>query len=343
MSGARVNAAQSAPGALPALAVEGLTASLRLGGTWYDAVRDVSFQIAEGETLALVGESGCGKSLTAMAIMGLLPDKIGRMSAGTVTAGERRISGLTEKQMEKIRGDAVGMIFQEPMSSLNPVLRVGFQIAESLIYHRDMSRRAASKRALELMELVRIPAAAQRFRAYPHEFSGGMRQRVMIALALACSPRVLIADEPTTALDVTVQAQVLDLLRGLQDEHGLGILLITHNLGVVASNAQRVMVMYGGDVVESAPVGAFFANPQHPYSAALMSAMPRVDRATEDLNPIPGQVPSLQEMPAGCRYQGRCPLRVAKCAERPPLVAVSEGPHHLARCWVKAPPPGEGA
>jgi len=325
----------------PALTVEGLTTSLRLGGTWYDAVRDVSFAIAPGETLALVGESGCGKSLTAMTIMGLLPDKIGRLSAGTVTAGERVISGLSEKAMEKIRGDAIGMIFQEPMSSLNPVLKVGFQIAESLIYHRNMSRKDASARALELMELVRIPAAAQRFDAYPHEFSGGMRQRVMIALALACSPKVLIADEPTTALDVTVQAQVLDLLRGLQSEHGLGILLITHNLGVVASNAQRVMVMYGGDVVESAPVNAFFADPRHPYSTALMSAMPRVDRSTEDLNPIPGQVPSLQEMPAGCRYQGRCPLRIEKCDERPPLVQIGDDPQHMARCWVTAPPAGE--
>ncbi|WMS41943.1 ABC transporter ATP-binding protein [Acuticoccus sp. MNP-M23] len=348
MSAAKIEARTppaDAPGAAspPALAVDGLTTSLRLGGTWYDAVRDVSFSVQRGETLALVGESGCGKSLTAMTIMGLLPAKIGRLSAGTVNVDGRTISGLPEKAMEKVRGEAIGMIFQEPMSSLNPVLKVGFQIAESLIYHRNMSRKEASARALALMEEVRIPAARQRFSAYPHEFSGGMRQRVMIALAIACSPGALIADEPTTALDVTVQAQVLDLLRGLQNELGLGILLITHNLGVVASNAQRVMVMYGGDVVESAPVATFFAEPRHPYSVALMSAMPRVDRASDDLNPIPGQVPSLQAMPAGCRYQGRCPLRIDKCAERPPLIAVGSDPQHTARCWVKAAPVGDDA
>jgi peptide/nickel transport system ATP-binding protein len=229
------------------------------------------------------------------------------------------------------------MIFQEPMTSLNPVLPVGFQIAEALIEHRGMSRRAAQKRALELMELVRIPAAGQRLDAYPHQFSGGMRQRVMIAIALACSPKVLIADEPTTALDVTIQAQVLALLADLQAREGLAVLLITHNLGVVASVADRVMVMYGGDVVESGPVKAFFRRPTHPYSEALLAAMPRVDRPSEALAPIPGQVPTLPGMPAGCRYQSRCPLRIEKCAERPPLNPLPGEPEHRARCWVRAP------
>ena len=322
----------------PALSVRGLTTSLRIEGAWHDAVRDVSFDLARGETLALVGESGCGKSLTAMTIMGLLPAGIGRRSSGSVRIGEVETGALDESAMERIRGNAIGMIFQEPMSSLNPVLKVGFQIAEPLIYHRGMTRAQARTRALELMQLVRIPAARERLDAYPHQFSGGMRQRVMIALAIACSPQVLIADEPTTALDVTVQAQVLELLGGLQREQGLGMLLITHNLGVVATTAQRVMVMYGGDVVESAPVRSLFTAPRHPYSRALLAAMPRVDRAAGELVPIPGQVPGLTAMPPGCRFQGRCPQRIERCATLPPLVAVDEARQHLVRCWVNAAP-----
>ncbi|MFL5007521.1 MAG: ABC transporter ATP-binding protein, partial [Microvirga sp.] len=205
------------------------------------------------------------------------------------------------------------------------------------IAHRGIKREEAMRRAQELMELVRIPSAAQRLDAYPHQFSGGMRQRVMIAIALACAPKVLIADEPTTALDVTIQAQVLALLADLQVREGLAVLLITHNLGVVASVADRVMVMYGGDVVESAPVKAFFARPTHPYSEALLAAMPRVDRPSEALAPIPGQVPTLPDMPSGCRYQSRCPLRIEKCAERPPLNPLPGAPEHRVRCWVRAP------
>jgi peptide/nickel transport system ATP-binding protein len=239
--------------------------------------------------------------------------------------------------VQAVRGDRIGMVFQEPMTSLNPVLPVGFQIAESLVEHRGMARRDARKRALELMELVRIPAAAHRLDAYPHQFSGGMRQRVMIAIALACAPRVLIADEPTTALDVTIQAQVLGLLADLQRREGLAVLLITHNLGVVASVADRVMVMYGGDVVETAPVREFFRRPTHPYSEALLAAMPRVDRSSASLAPIPGQVPGLPEMPGGCRFQSRCPLRVERCAERPALVPIAGAPAHAVRCWVRAP------
>ncbi|GGH16526.1 ABC transporter ATP-binding protein [Alsobacter metallidurans] len=318
-----------------ALTVEGLTTSIRIAGRWFDAVRDVSFTVGPRETLALVGESGCGKSLTALSIMGLLPAAVGRVSAGRIVVDGVDMTAADEPAREAMRGDRIGMIFQEPMTSLNPVLPIGFQIAESLIQHRGLSKRDARKRVVELMELVRIPAAEERLDAYPHQFSGGMRQRVMIAMALACSPRVLIADEPTTALDVTIQAQVLALLADLQKQVGLAVLLITHNLGVVASVADRVMVMYGGDVVESAPMRSFFKAPTHPYSEALLNAMPRVDRATA-LAPIPGQVPTLPDMPAGCRFQSRCPLRVDKCAERPPLVPMASDPAHAVRCWVRA-------
>ena len=335
---ASADARSVAPSAAAApLVVEGLTTSIRIGGRWFDAVREVSFEVHGRETLALVGESGCGKSLTALSIMGLLPAGVGRISGGRITVDGIDITAADEAGKQAIRGERIGMIFQEPMTSLNPVLPVGFQIAEALIEHRGMRRRDAMARALELMELVRIPAAAQRVNAYPHQFSGGMRQRVMIAIALACAPKVLIADEPTTALDVTIQGQVLALLADLQAREGLAVLLITHNLGVVASVADRVMVMYGGDVVESAPAKPFFRRPTHPYSEALLAAMPRVDRPSQALAPIPGQVPTLPDMPAGCRYQSRCPLRIERCAERPPLNALAGDPDHRARCWVRAP------
>jgi peptide/nickel transport system ATP-binding protein len=323
-------------GAAP-LRVERLTTSIRIDRRWFDAVRDVSFEVRRRETLALVGESGCGKSLTALSIMGLLPAGVGRVSAGRITVDGVDMTAASEAKAQALRGDRIGMIFQEPMTSLNPVLPVGFQIAESLVEHRGASRREARQRALELMELVRIPAAAQRLDAYAHQFSGGMRQRVMIAIALACGPKVLIADEPTTALDVTIQAQVLALLADLQRREGLAVLLITHNLGVVASVADRVIVMYGGDVVESAPVKQFFRRPTHPYSEALLAAMPRVDQSAAALAPIPGQVPTLPELPTGCRFQSRCPLRIARCAELPPLTPLAAEPDHGVRCWVRAP------
>jgi peptide/nickel transport system ATP-binding protein len=319
------------------LRVERLTTSIRIARRWFDAVRDVSFEVHRRETLALVGESGCGKSLTALSIMGLLPAGVGRVSAGRITVDGVDMTAASDAKAQALRGDRIGMIFQEPMTSLNPVLPVGFQIAESLVEHRGASRREARQRALELMELVRIPAAAQRLDAYAHQFSGGMRQRVMIAIALACGPKVLIADEPTTALDVTIQAQVLALLADLQRREGLAVLLITHNLGVVASVADRVIVMYGGDVVESAPVKQFFRRPTHPYSAALLAAMPRVDQSAAALAPIPGQVPTLPELPTGCRFQSRCPLRIARCAELPPLIPLAAEPDHGVRCWVRAP------
>ena len=319
--------------AKPALVVEDLTTSIKVGDAWYEAVRGIGFEVRPKETLALVGESGCGKSLTALSVMGLLPP-IGRVTRGRIVVDGVDMTAADEATREAMRGDRIGMVFQEPMTSLNPVLPIGYQIAESLILHRGLSKRQARERARELLELVRVPAAAERLDAYPHQFSGGMRQRVMIALALACHPKVLIADEPTTALDVTIQAQVLALMADLQEKEGLALLLITHNLGVVASVADRVMVMYGGDVVESGPVDAFFARPSHPYSTALLAAMPRIE-STEPLQPIPGQVPPLVDMPAGCRFASRCPLVHDRCKTLPPLTPVAGDPSHLVRCWAR--------
>ncbi len=322
------------PAATAPLSVEGLTTSILVGTTWYDAVRDISFHVRPKETLALVGESGCGKSLTALSVMGLLPPAAVRVTSGRIVVDGVDMTAADEPTREAMRGDRIGMIFQEPMTSLNPVLPIGFQVGEALMRHRGFTRRQARERARELLELVRVPAAAERLDAYPHQFSGGMRQRVMIALALACGPRVLIADEPTTALDVTIQAQVLALMADLQEKEGLALLLITHNLGVVASVADRVMVMYGGDVVESGPVHAFFARPTHPYSEALLAAMPRIE-GDLPLQPIPGQVPSLTEMPVGCRFQTRCPIRDERCAVLPPMTTVAGDPDHRVRCWAR--------
>ena len=320
----------------PALVVDGLTTEFRIEGRWYAAIRDVSFSVARNETLALVGESGCGKSITALSIMGLVPKANGRISAGRVLVNGRDLVPLGETEMEKIRGNAVSMIFQEPMTSLNPVLKIGFQIAEALHYHTRLSNDETRARALELLEHVKIPSAARRFDDYPHQFSGGMRQRVMIAMALACKPQIILADEPTTALDVTIQAQVLALLAELKAETGMAMIFITHNLGVVASIADRVAVMYAGDIIEVATVQALFAHPVHPYTEALLSSIPRVDRDAADLQPIAGQVPPITAMPSGCRYADRCPLRVSRCAEMPPLVELGGDPHHQVRCWVRA-------
>ncbi|HTI48675.1 MAG TPA: ABC transporter ATP-binding protein [Casimicrobiaceae bacterium] len=320
----------------PALAVEALTTEFRIEGRWHAAVRDVSFAVTRNETLALVGESGCGKSITALSIMGLVPKANGRIKSGRVVLDGRDLVGLPEAQMEKVRGGAIAMIFQEPMTSLNPVLPVGFQIQETLRYHTSLAPAQARARALELLSHVKIPSAARRFGDYPHQFSGGMRQRVMIAMALACNPRILLADEPTTALDVTIQAQVLALLAELKSEYGMAMLFITHNLGVVASIADRVAVMYAGDIIEMASVDALFARPTHPYTEALLSSIPRVDRHAGDLKPIAGQVPPITSMPQGCRYADRCPLRVAQCATMPPLVALADDATHRARCWVRA-------
>ena len=324
----------------PALVVKDLTTGLKIRGTWHEAVRGVSFEVQPRETVALVGESGCGKSLTAMSIMGLLPAKVGKVLSGSVTVDGRELIGLPEREMEGLRGNLVSMIFQEPMTSLNPVLPVGFQIAETLRRHRGLDGATARAEVLRLMNRVQIPASARRIDDYPHQFSGGMRQRVMIAMAVACRPKVLLADEPTTALDVTIQAQVLNLIAELQAEDGMAVLFITHNLGVVASIAQRVVVMYGGDVVETGPVDDFFARPSHPYSAALLRSVPRADRRPDSLEPIPGQVPTLLQMPAGCRFQSRCAQVMEPCVNRPPLLPTSGRPDHQMRCWLGRPEGG---
>ena len=322
----------------PILAVENLVTEFRSGGGWHAAVRDVSFAVQHNETLAIVGESGCGKSVTALSIMGLVPPPNGRVAGGHIRFADRDLTALDEEEMRKIRGDRISMIFQEPMTSLNPVLTVGFQVAEALQYHRDMGRREAGAAALELLDQVKIPSARARFADFPHQFSGGMRQRVMIAMALACRPELLLADEPTTALDVTIQAQVLSLLAELKAAYGMAMIFITHNLGIVASIADRVAVMYAGEIVEMASVDEIFARPTHPYTELLLRSIPRVDRDAGSLSTIGGQVPAIGLMPAGCRFASRCPFRQPVCAHDPPLVPLAGAPEHRVRCWLRAPP-----
>ncbi|SKA11652.1 peptide/nickel transport system ATP-binding protein [Enhydrobacter aerosaccus] len=323
----------------PQLQVENL-------GTWFytrhgivKAVDGVDFHVAAGETLAIVGESGCGKSMTALSLMRLIPDPPGRIVSGAVKLGGRDLLKISEEEMRKVRGNEISMIFQEPMTSLNPVMTIGKQIAEALILHRDMNRQQALKRAVEMLDLVRIPEPAQRAREYPHQLSGGMRQRAMIAMALACNPKVLVADEPTTALDVTIQAQILDLIVELQREFKAAVILITHDLGVVAETAHRVIVMYAGRKVEEAAVGPLFAKPLHPYTAGLMKSIPRLElmrgeerRQTERLQEIPGIVPPLFALPAGCAFAPRCPKADDLCRrERPTYEEKQSG--HWAACW----------
>jgi len=301
------------------------------------AVDGVTFHVDPGETLGIVGESGCGKSVTALSVMRLLPPRVARTVGGRILFEGQDILALPESAMRRIRGDAVAMIFQEPMTSLNPVLTIGGQIAEAVRIHRGASREAARARAREVLELVRIPDAARRLDDYPHQFSGGMRQRVMIAMALACDPRLLIADEPTTALDVTIQAQVLDLMLRLKDETGAAVILITHDLGVVAETCQRVIVMYAGRKVEEASVTDLFDAPSHPYTRGLLGAQARGRRGAR-LAEIPGMVPSLREPIAGCAFAPRCGFAVERCRrESPALAPVGAGEgRHLAACFRAA-------
>jgi len=305
----------------------------------FRAVDDVSFSVRRGETLAIVGESGCGKSVSALSIMRLVPDPPGRIVGGTVTLEGTDLLGISENEMRKVRGNRISMIFQEPMTSLNPVMRIGDQITEVVQLHRSMTNKEAWQQAVEMLRLVRIPEPERRAQEYPHQLSGGMRQRAMIAMALACRPALLIADEPTTALDVTIQAQILALIVDLQKKLGTGLILITHDLGVVAQTAQRVIVMYAGKKVEEATVEALFENPRHPYTRGLMASMPAVISlgAKEDvrLNEIPGMVPSLTNLPPGCAFAPRCPLAIDRCrAEYPPLEDF--GDNHFAACWRAA-------
>jgi peptide/nickel transport system ATP-binding protein len=303
-------------------------------GSATHAVDGLDLTIQRGQTLGLVGESGCGKTATALSVMGLLPKASAEVS-GRIRFDGAELLSLPDRAMRNLRGDRLAMIFQEPMTSLNPSYSIGEQIAESLVRHRGLSRGEARARTVELLRLVKIPSPEQRVDDYPHGLSGGMRQRAMIALALACDPELLIADEPTTALDVTIQAQILALMRELKASTGIAIILITHDLGVVAEICDHVAVMYAGEIVEYAPVGALFATPQHPYTIGLLGSIPRLDVKAEELAAIEGMVPSLAELPAGCRFAPRCPFVRERCRQAlPPLAVV--GPGHRSRC-IRAP------
>ena len=298
----------------------------------FPAVDGVSFSVDAGRTLAIVGESGCGKSVTSLSIMGLVPSPPGSIRGGSIRFEGRELVGAPARELQDLRGNGMAMIFQEPMSSLNPVFTIGDQIVEGLLRHRPITRAEAMEQALAALRKVRMPAPEQRFHDYPHKLSGGMRQRAMIAMALACEPRLLIADEPTTALDVTIQAQILELIRTLQSETGTAVILITHDLGVVAEVADDVVVMYSGRVVERAPVQQLFDQPQHPYTVGLLGSIPRLDIERSRLASIEGQVPSPLRRPIGCKFADRCPFVIDKCrAEDPPLRDV--GAQHQSACW----------
>ncbi|MFC9925606.1 ABC transporter ATP-binding protein [Streptomyces sp. NPDC127190] len=298
------------------------------------AVNGVSYRVDEGETLAVLGESGSGKSVTAQAVMGILDSPPGRITAGQILFQGRDLLTLKEEERRRIRGAGMAMIFQDALSALNPVLPVGDQLGEMFVVHRGMSRKDARARAVELMDRVRIPGAAQRVRDYPHQFSGGMRQRIMIAMALALEPALIIADEPTTALDVTVQAQVMDLLAELQREYHMGLILITHDLGVVADVADRIAVMYAGKIVESAPVLDIYKAPAHPYTRGLLDSVPRLDQKGRQLYAIQGLPPNLMHIPPGCSFHPRCPMAQDVCrADEPPLYPVSEVRGSACHFW----------
>ena len=322
----------------PLLQIEDLRIEFKSQFGTVRAVDGVSYAVHPGETLAVVGESGCGKSVTALSLIGLVPSPPGRVTGGAIRFAGEDLRLASEERLREIRGDDIAMIFQEPMTSLNPVFQVGDQIGEALIEHRGMDTATAREQAISLLARVGIPSPESRVDDYPHQLSGGMCQRVMIAMALACDPKLLIADEPTTALDVTVQAQILDLLRALQRDLGMSIVLITHDLGVVAEMAHRVVVMYAGSIVERADVGDLFARPRHPYTAGLLRSIPRLDGDSERLQPIEGNVPDAAAFPDGCRFHPRCPLVQDRCRrEAPPENerARSVGaPSHRSSCWV---------
>jgi peptide/nickel transport system ATP-binding protein len=320
------------------LEVEGLSTRFHTDAGVARAVDEVSFGVDRGEVLGIVGESGCGKSVTSLSIMRLVPEPPGEIVEGSsVRFRGRELLDLPDAEMRAVRGNDIAMIFQEPMTSLNPVFPVGEQIAEAVRLHRDVGRAAAFERAVDMLRQVGIPDAAERARSYPHQLSGGQRQRVMIAIALSCEPDLLIADEPTTALDVTIQAQILDLLAELRERMGMAMILITHDLGVVAETCDRVAVMYAGRIVEEAPVDSLFAAPSHPYTQGLLRAVPRLGRPDITLTGIPGTVPSPTAWPTGCRFHTRCPFAWDLCASRePPLIPLGGG--HRSRCWLEQHP-----
>nr|WP_202887528.1 ABC transporter ATP-binding protein [Cohnella zeiphila] len=317
------------------LEVEGLKTEFKRGGGSVTAVAGVDFHIRKGEVLGLVGESGCGKSVTSLSIMRLLKDTPGKITGGSVRFEGTDLTKLSEKDMRRARGNDLAMIFQEPMTSLNPVLRIGLQLTEPIMLHLGYGRKKAREHAIHMLKLVGIPRAEEVIDEYPHQLSGGMRQRVMIAMAMSCNPKLLIADEPTTALDVTIQAQILDLMKRLKEEQEMGMLLITHDLGVVAEMCDRVVVMYAGRVVEEAPVQELFSNPKHPYTKGLIQSVPKLRQKVRRLESIKGNVPDLSQMPPGCKFAARCPFAMEKCvASEPELIPLAGASERKSRCWL---------
>jgi oligopeptide/dipeptide ABC transporter ATP-binding protein len=327
-----MNAPREAAGTL--LSVRDLSVDFLTEDGLVAAVDGVSFDLEAGEILAMVGESGCGKSATALALLRLIANPPGRIAGGTVSFRGRDLLAASEEELREVRGNRIAMIFQEPMTSLNPVLSIGRQLGEPLSVHRGLEGAPLLQQCVALLEQVSIPEPARRLADYPHRFSGGMRQRVMIAMGMSCRPDIIIADEPTTALDVTIQAQLLELLRRQVEQHGTALILITHNLGIVARYADRVNVMYAGRIVESADADRLYAEPRHPYTVGLLQSVPRLDQPeTARLRPIPGQPPDALNRPVGCAFHPRCPLATAQCrAEVPPLKSVAAG--HAVACWV---------
>ncbi|WP_186646275.1 ABC transporter ATP-binding protein [Fluviispira vulneris] len=314
------------------LKVENLITNFNVSGKNITAVDDCSFQVNKGKTLGIVGESGCGKSVTSLSIMRLIPSPPGNISSGKIFFEKKNLLQLSEKEMRSIRGNRISMIFQEPMTSLNPVYTIGYQIAEVFILHKGASHKEARDLSIEMLKQVRIPSPEKRFNEYPHQLSGGMRQRIMIAIALACKPALLIADEPTTALDVTIQAQILALMNNLQKENGMSTILITHDLGVVAETCDDVVVMYAGKVVEKSSAKELFTNPKHPYTIGLLNSIPKLGEKKHRLNTIPGIVPSLANLPKGCRFQDRCSLASKECKETEPELKLIN-PNKYAACF----------
>jgi oligopeptide/dipeptide ABC transporter ATP-binding protein len=318
-------------GAAPLLAVQDIRVQVTWRGQWMTVVSDVSLDVNAGETVGIVGESGCGKSMTALAIMGLLPKRAARLDGGHVLLNGQELTAMSASQLRRVRGHVIGMVFQDPLTSLNPTLKISTQLMEPLQLHLGLGHREARRQAISWLERVGVPSAAQRIDDYPHQFSGGMRQRVMIAMALCCRPQLVLADEPTTALDVSVQDQVLRLLKELQAELGTAMMLITHDLGVIAGTTNRVLVMYAGQIVEAASTDDLFYHPAHPYTRALLAAIPRLDDRKEQLYSIPGRPPEFHALPAGCRFAPRCEFAIERCQQAPHLEAVGAG--HRAACW----------
>ena len=316
------------------LEVSGLCTEFKTAAGTIRAVDGISLSVRKGETLGIVGESGCGKSITSLSIMQLLPKRISRIASGHIKFEGKDMLEMSVKEVRNIRGNRIAMIFQEPMTSLNPVFKIGRQISESARYHLKLGKKEASERAIEMLRKVGIPRPEKIAGQYAHQLSGGMRQRVMIAMAMVCNPQLLIADEPTTALDVTIQAQILDLMRDLQKNEGMSILMITHDLGVVAEMCDRVVIMYAGQIVEETDVATLYSNPLHPYTRGLLASLPQLAGDNERLSSIPGQVPNPANLPSGCRFAPRCPMVVDRCwAERPELLEVQQG--HTCRCLLQ--------